>query len=219
MAKIYGYGRVSTDDQANSIEVQTQQITGYAMIKGWSVAHIFVDQDVSGSVPLQERKHGAELLEVVAKGDIIITSKLDRAFRSALDALKCLEELARLEVSLHMIDMGGDVVNNGMSKMIFTILAAVAEGERDRIRERIRDVKRSKASAGLYNGGHAPFGFCVVDDRLVADDAQQAVLARMRGLRHNGASLREIAQAAGELGFPMPAMSVKRILDRERESV
>jgi DNA invertase Pin-like site-specific DNA recombinase len=40
-----------------------------------------------------------------------------------------------------MIDLGGDVTGNGVSKLVFTILSAVAEAERDRIRERIRDVK------------------------------------------------------------------------------
>ena len=34
-----------------------------------------------------------------------------------------------------MIDLGGDLIGNGVSKMVFTILAAVAEGERDRLRE------------------------------------------------------------------------------------
>ena len=44
-------------------------------------------------------------------------------------------------VSLHMIDLGGDVTGDGISKLVFTILSAVAEAERDRIRERIWDIK------------------------------------------------------------------------------
>ena len=53
-----------------------------------------------------------------------------------------LEELKDQGVDLHLIDLGGSaVIANGVSKMVFTILAAVAEGERDRIRERIRDAK------------------------------------------------------------------------------
>jgi len=71
----------------------------------------------------------------------VITSKLDRMFRSALAALEVLGRLKDRGVSLHMIDLGGDVTGNGVSKLVFTILSAVAEAERDRIRERIRDVK------------------------------------------------------------------------------
>jgi len=78
---------------------------------------------------------------VLTVGDVVITPKLDRMFRSALNALAVLGQLKERGVSLHMIDLGGDVTGNGISKLVFTILSAVAEAERDRIRERIRDVK------------------------------------------------------------------------------
>jgi putative DNA-invertase from lambdoid prophage Rac len=69
-------------------------------------------------------------------------------------------------------------VRNGISKLVFTILSAVAENERERIRERIRDVKRHLAAQGVYNGGKRPFGFDVVDKRLVPNAAEQALLDR-----------------------------------------
>src|SRR5271154_6092648 len=133
--KVYGYCRVSTAEQANSglsLDTQQQQITGYGMMKGWSVAEFFVEAGVSGSVPLADRPEGQRLLASLQPGDVIITAKLDRAFRSAADALGTLEHLKDDQIGLHMIDLGGDVTGNGISKMVFTILAAVAEGERDR---------------------------------------------------------------------------------------
>jgi DNA invertase Pin-like site-specific DNA recombinase len=63
-------------------------------------------------------------------------------FRSALDALAVLGELKARAIALHMIDLGGDTTGNGVSKLVFTILSAVAEAERDRTRERIAEVKR-----------------------------------------------------------------------------
>ena len=42
------------------------------------------------------------------------------------------------------------------------MVAAVAENERDRIRERVRDAKRYRVTQRLYNGGKRPFGFDVV---------------------------------------------------------
>ena len=68
---------------------------------------------------------------------MLITPKLDRMFRSARDALDVLDCLKGQGVSLHMIDLGGDVTGNGISKLVFTVLSAVAEAERDRTRERI----------------------------------------------------------------------------------
>jgi hypothetical protein len=48
-----------------------------------------------------------------------------------------------------MIDLGGDVTGNGISKLVFTILSAVAENERDRIRERVRE---TRSVTGLRSG-------------------------------------------------------------------
>ena len=89
------------------------------MMKGWKLADIFIEAGVSGSVPLAERPEGHRLLQAVSKGAIVITAKLDRMFRSAADALVTLEELKRQGVALHMIDLGGDVTGNGISKMVF----------------------------------------------------------------------------------------------------
>jgi putative DNA-invertase from lambdoid prophage Rac len=214
--KVYGYCRVSTTEQADegsSLASQRQQITGYAMMKGWQVADFFVEAGVSGSVPLADRPEGERLLTTLRAGDVVITAKLDRAFRSAADALGTLEQLKEDKVALHMIDLGGDVCGNGISKMVFTILAAVAEGERDRIRERIRDAKRHLAAQGVFSGGKRPFGLDIVQDgetsRLVPNVEEQADIARMQAMRQEGATYRQIGAAIGK-----GPKTVQRILDR-----
>ena len=63
-----------------------------------------------------------------------------------------------------MIDLGGDVTGNGISKLVFTILSAVAEAERDRIRERVSQVKADQRKRGRYLGGKVPFGFAATDN-------------------------------------------------------
>jgi putative DNA-invertase from lambdoid prophage Rac len=217
--QVLGYIRVSTVEQAangDSLDTQRQQIIGYAMMKGWQVSQFFIEAGVSGSVPLAERPEAQRLLAIAKAGDVIITARLDRAFRSAADALVTLEELKDHGIGLHMIDLGGDVCGNGISKLVFTILSAVAENERDRIRERIRDVKQHLASQGVYGGGKRPFGFDVVDGRLVPNIQEQAALRKMVTLRKKKKPLREIARTiANEFGLPeMAAVTIKRILDR-----
>ena len=192
---VYGYCRVSTAEQANgglSLETQKQQITGYAMMKGWQIAEFFTERGVSGSVSLADRFEGQRMLVVLQPGDVVITAKLDRAFRSAADALGTLEQLKEDGIGLHMIDLGGDVCGDGISKLVFTILSAVAENERDRIRERVRDVKRHRASQLLFNGGKRPFGFDVEGEgknrHLVPNPTEQAAaLARGKVLQSEGA--------------------------------
>jgi putative DNA-invertase from lambdoid prophage Rac len=218
--KVYGYCRVSTAEQANgglSLDTQRQQITGYAVMKGWSVAEFFVEAGVSGSVPLADRPEGQRLLAALQSREVIITAKLDRAFRSAADALGTLEQLKDDKVGLHMIDLGGDVTGNGISKLVFTILSAAAENERDRISKRVRDVKRHRASQRLYNGGKRPFGYDIDTGRLVPNANEQDALRRARGMQANGDSLRSIALVwMSEFGLDKyDAKTVQRILARE----
>src|SRR3954453_4919636 len=202
--KVYGYTRVSTERQADegeSLDVQRPQIGGYAMMKGLEIGRVFVERGVSGSTHLSERPQGAALLAALEPGDVVITAKLDRMFRSALDALDVLGRLKERGISLHMVDLGGDVTGNGISKLVFTILSAVAEAERDRIRERISDVKADQKARNRYLGGREPFGWRVGDDgALVEIPEQQAAIRRMVEMRETGAPYRTIAAAMTEAG-------------------
>src|SRR5260370_34536888 len=94
--KVFGYWRVSTAGQANngdSLETQKQQITGYAMIKGWTVSGFFIENGVSGSVPLKDRPEGSRMLAAGTSDDVIASAKLDRMGRSSYAALATLKGL------------------------------------------------------------------------------------------------------------------------------
>lgn len=190
----YGYVRVSTERQASegeSLAVQERVVGGYATMHGLTLARVFVEAGVSASVPLASRPAGGELLATLAPGDTIIAPKLDRMFRSAIDALANLELLKAKGVSLHLLDLGGDVTGNGIAKLVFTILSAVAEAERDRIRERIATVKADQRSRGRYLGGHVPFAHRLTPEGDVVPD--QTVLATIARLHREGFTQREIA--------------------------
>ena len=155
----------------------------------------FVERGVSGSLPLDERPEGKALLTIIKPGDVIITPKLDRMFRSALNALDVLEGLKAKGTSLHMIDLGGDVTGNGISKLVFTILSAVAEAERDRIRERITDVKPDQKTRGRFLGGRRPFGYQVGKDGSPKPlEDERKALRSMQRMQKAGKSLLTIAQ-------------------------
>ncbi len=159
---VYGYCRVSTARQANegeSLEVQRRQIKGYADMHGLALDGIVIEEGVSGSVPVVERPAAGPLFAKLSKGDVVVAPKLDRLFRSALDALQVVAELKARGVALHLLDLGGDISGNGLSKLFLTIAAAFAEAERDRIRERIGQVKADQKARGRYLGGKVPFGF------------------------------------------------------------
>lgn len=196
---VFGYVRVSTGrqvEEGESLDVQERQLAGYAMQHGWTLDRVFREEGVSGSVPLAKRPEGAALLKIVRAGDKIVAAKLDRVFRSALDALQMVEELRLRRVSLHLLDLTGDVSGNGMAKTFLTIAAAFAEAERDRIRERVSQTKRDQRQRGRYLGGKVPFGYRVGDDGdLVEEAKEQAIIAHARDLREAGATLRAVQDA------------------------
>jgi putative DNA-invertase from lambdoid prophage Rac len=220
---VYGYCRVSTQRQANegeSLDVQRRQIEGYCLMHGLAVDEVFVEEGVSGSIPVQERPLGAALFAKLAKGDVLVAAKLDRMFRSALDALQVVEALKARGVKLHLIDLGGDIAGNGLSKLFLTIAAAFAEAERDRIRERVGQVKADQKARGRYLGGIKPFGFNVIESdgnvELVRDEAEQAAIADMVAMRAQGLALRPIAEAMRRKGHNISHEGVARVLKAVR---
>ena len=211
----YGYARVSTARQAEegeSLDVQQRTLTGYAMMHGIKLDRTFVERGVSGSVPLGDRPEGAALLASLKPGDVVVTAKLDRMFRSALDALDVIDKLKARTVALHMIDLGGDVTGNGISKLVVTILAAVAEAERERTRERVAQVKADQRERGRYLGGKVPFGFRVDGAALVPHPEEQAVIRRAQEMRADGRTLRAIQAALREGGQAVSLDALHRVL-------
>ncbi len=92
-----------------------------------------------------------------------------------------------------------------------TIAAAFAEAERDRIRERIGQVKADQKARGRYLGGKIPFGFRRGDDgELVPHEAEQEAIREMVALRAQGKALRAIAAAAQARGATGSATKVSR---------
>jgi putative DNA-invertase from lambdoid prophage Rac len=216
---VYGYARVSTDRQADegvSLEEQIRRIEGRALEQGWQIAEVFIERGISGSIPLGDRPEGARLTATLKRGDVVIAAKLDRMFRSAWNALNVIREFQRQQISLWLLDLGGDVSGDGIAKLVLTILAAIAEFERERIGERIRDAKRHQRRTGQYLGGDRPFGWRIGEDgALIEDKSEQSALAEMRDLRAAGDSYRSIAaHIKNTRGIQISHQGVKRALAR-----
>ena len=188
---ILGYTRVSTAEQAadgtTSLQEQERTIRGYAMHKGVTAydLHIYQDAGVSGSKHLSWRPAGRDLLEAVQPGDTVIAAKLDRMFRNSLDALKTYTDFKQRGIHLVLFDLGVEPITNdsGISKLIFQIMSAFADHERERIGERMRDGKAAKKQRGGHVGGEAPYGFRIVgskrDSRLEPVEEEQRVITKV----------------------------------------
>jgi len=222
--RVYGYVRVSTQGQADSgisLDEQQRKIEARCTEHGWALEHVYVDAGVSGSTPLGKRPEGAKLLAVLRPGDIMIAAKMDRCFRSAFDALATIESFKRRKISLWLLDLGGDVSGNGISELIMTVLAAVAQFERSLISERIKDAKRNLRRGNKHQGGKRPFGwqFGAANGHgrareLVPDEAEQTAIADIVAMREVGRTLMDIRDTLRGQGFAISHQSVANILAR-----
>jgi len=216
---IYHYVRVSTDrqsDEGQSLGAQQRILDGYTQMHGLPPATcVFVERAVSGSVPLRERPEGSKLLAVLKPDDAVLATRLDRMFRSAADALTNLESFRRRRIALHLIDLGGNVSSDGIAKLVFSILAAVAEAESERIRSRVREIKADQRQRMRFLGGKVPFGWQVAKDgALVEIPKEQGAIKAMVRLSKNGRSIREIAAVIQKKGFALSVASVHNIITR-----
>jgi DNA invertase Pin-like site-specific DNA recombinase len=193
------YIRVSTLDQAEhgvSLDAQEQRLSAYAVACGLSVVAVLREEAISGTVPLAERPEGKKLVDLVTTGKAshVVALKLDRLFRSAVDALQTTAEWDKRGVSLHLVDMGGQSLNTGsaMGRMMLTMMAGFAQFERDLTAERTKAALAHKKSTNAAYSP-TPFGKVREGETLLNDDAEQGILAKIREWRDGGFSLRGIA--------------------------
>jgi len=220
---VYGYVRVSSEGQATntSLDDQERRIAGAAQVLGRPLARVFRDPAVSGGVPLAERPEGSRLLADLRPGDVVIAAKLDRLFRNAADALATAQDWNRRGVKLILLDMGLEpVTDGGIAKLLFTVLAALAEMERERIAERMRDGRAAKRSRGGHTGGNPPFGYRAEGAGrqavLVPVPVEQEALATAREAREAGMSLRRIeALVRMKHGVAVSYEALRRALAKE----
>jgi putative DNA-invertase from lambdoid prophage Rac len=231
---LLGYIRCSTADQCkdnrSSLQTQTDIIEGLARARGVDKfdVQIYEDAGVSGATKLKLRPAGERLLADMKAGDVVVASKLDRMFRSASDAIDMFEEFKARGVELILYDISHEPVSSGVGKLIMTILAAVGDMERVRIKERTADGRRAKKAKGGAVG-EVPFGFRKEGEgrtaTLVPHEAEQRTEARIYELGTNRRlSYRGIATVLANEGHNArsgkpysPSVIRKLVLSREAQ--
>lgn len=204
--KAIGYVRVSTEEQARegiSLEAQQQMIETYARLKGLELTRVYVDAGVTTKIPLERRTGGAEFLSALESGVAVVAFKLDRMFRNTVECLSWIEDWDKRGIAVHFLDLGGQAVDtqSAMGRFFLTIMAAVAELERNQIGERTAAVKAHQRRNGGFCGGFVPWGFKLIADRLVVNEEEQAAIATARRYRKRGWSLRKIGNELSDRGF------------------
>lgn len=173
--KVGVYARVSRAEQHP--ENQLRELRLYAEARGWLVVEEFVDHGVSGAK--DSRPALNKLMDAVRKRrvDRVLVARFDRFGRSVKHLILALDEFRTLGVEFTSL---ADNVDTGtpMGRMAFALIAAVAEFERAIITDRIHSGLRRAVAEGKRLGR----------PRIKID------ADRVRALRHQGLSLRQIAR-------------------------
>ena len=138
-----GYARVSTDEQ--DLTAQHEALADL----GVDPARVYVDHGLTGTN--RERPGLREALAACRQGDTFVVTKLDRLARSLPDARDIVEELTAREVKL---SLGGSVHDptDPVGRLLFNVLAMVAEFESDLIRMRTREGMKVAKAKGRLRG-------------------------------------------------------------------
>lgn len=193
--EVIAYLRVSNLAQAErgqSLEAQEANIREYAMSEGLiqdlDQLRVFYDRGKSAFRTKTDKRVGwGHMMNFAQKGDVIISTKLDRCFRSVSDAAMTIEMLRSKGIDLHFVDRGcvtGDSISDGLT---FNILASVAAFESKLKSSRIKEVKSYMADNFMYSGGKRERGFMqqVIGGRkyLVANDLDKLLLLKVAALK------------------------------------
>ena len=173
------YARVSTQNGQDP-EMQTRELRDYCERRGWAIENEYVDVGVSGA-----KESRPELNRLMAdakrrKLDLILVWKLDRFGRSLRHLVNALAELEAVGVAFVSVTDNLDL-STPSGRLMFQVIAAMSEFERELIRERVRSGMNNAKAKGKSIGR----------PKLAVDSLE---IAR---LRESGATWRAIAKATG----------------------
>jgi DNA invertase Pin-like site-specific DNA recombinase len=136
----FAYGRVSTKDQTTENQRLEIEAAGYA------VDYWYADEGVSGKVSAMQRPQFVAMLAKIRDGETLVVSKLDRIGRDAQDVGATIKALKARKIKVIVLQLGTLDLTSPAGKMMLTMLAAVAEMERDLLVERTHaGLERAKA--------------------------------------------------------------------------
>lgn len=232
IAQVVPYGRTSSELQreTETIKIQITKLHGTISVREnpelpekdrLKLVDGFWDDGISGTIPLQDRPEGRRLVNLICgRGDIycdghcstvavidqVWVTKLDRLARKLSILIDIEAFLRRHGVSLVCMDPTIDT-STGTGRLVFTILASIAEWERETILERTTNGKHQKAAEGKWVGGRKTLGYktdengyLIVDDTLVeacGEAAYRVVQTIFENIGLNGSTAWREAQRTG----------------------
>jgi DNA invertase Pin-like site-specific DNA recombinase len=203
--KAIGYARVSTEGQAVdgvSLEAQQARIRAWCDANGYALVGLHIDAGLSGCRADNRPALQASIAEACKHKAALIVYSLSRLARSTKDAIAISERLAKSGADLVSLSERIDTTT-AAGKMVFRMLAVLAEFERDQIAERTKGALAHMRQQGK-RVGKIPYGYDLAEDgtSLTPNHQEQEGLQLIERLRANGLGRRRIAALLTTEGIP-----------------
>ena len=179
--KVYLYTRVSTTMQIDgySLDAQKTKMKAFCDYNEYEIAGEYEDAGKSGK-SIEGRIAFNQMMDDIKSGkdevSYVLVFKLSRFGRNAADVLATLQVMQDFGVNLICVEDGIDSSKDA-GKLMISVLSAVAEIERENIRVQTMEGRMQKAREGKWNGGFAPYGYALIDGKLVVNE-EEAVAIR-----------------------------------------
>ncbi len=179
--KVYLYTRVSTTMQIDgySLDAQETKMKAFCDYNEYEIAGEYEDAGKSGK-SIEGRIAFNQMMDDIKSGkdevSYVLVFKLSRFGRNAADVLATLQVMQDFGVNLICVEDGIDSSKDA-GKLMISVLSAVAEIERENIRVQTMEGRMQKAREGKWNGGFVPYGYALIDGKLVVNE-EEAVAIR-----------------------------------------
>jgi site-specific DNA recombinase len=219
--KVAAYIRVSTEEQAQegySISAQKNRLEAYAISQGWEIVGFYVDEGISAKD--MNRPELNRLIKGVKEKafDCVLVYRLDRLTRSVLDLYELLNIFEKYEVKFKSATEIYDTTT-ATGRLFITLVAALAQWERENLGERVRMGMQEKAKEGKFVISIPPFGYDKDGDYLKLNESEAVIVKEIFRLYLSGKyGMKKIAAILNErnlktkAGKPFNDNSIKYIL-------
>lgn len=213
------YARVSTAGQAAegvSLDMQEDKARQWAEVNGYPIEGVFVDRGISGR-KMENRPELLRALDTVCRcSGVLVVYSLSRLARSTAETIIIADRLEKAGADLMSLTEKIDTTS-AAGKMVFRVLAVIAEFERDVIAERITAALHHKRDhQEVYN--NTPLGFDRDGKKLIHNADEEKIIKMVFRLRKKGLSMQEIADRlnaaghTGKNGGKFYAVTIQKIL-------
>lgn len=201
---VVGYIRCSSDAQVRdgeTMERQRELIVNYATAKELGRVEIIADEGISG---FKSNRPGFQrLFEMCRSGTVktVIVYDLSRLSRSVRDTLAFVDDVVHKR-GVALVSLQQDLdTSTPHGRAFLSFIAVFNQLYRDEIAFKTKVALHHKKSKGERYSGSLPYGFDDLDGRLVPSDCDRQLIVRIRAMRNEGLSLRQIAKRLATEGF------------------